>query len=68
MTYCVKVRKLSGKKWKFLSSNGGLNPLRIHAVEFTDKDRADKQSAEINALHGSEYQAKVEIFSEDGKQ
>lgn len=63
MTYCVKIRKLDGKRWKFYASNGGLNSLRIHAVEFSKKEHADKTAEEINKLHGTEYQARVETFA-----
>lgn len=62
-SYCVKVRKLSSKKWKFFASGGGLNSLRIHAVEFKAKEAADETAAEINKLHGSEYEAKAQLFS-----
>lgn len=35
----VKVRKLGAKRWTFLARNG-TNSLRVHAIRFASKERA----------------------------
>lgn len=43
-TFFVKARKTGTKKYKFLTSSGGLNPLRIHAAEFHFGDAATAET------------------------
>jgi hypothetical protein len=49
MAFHIKLRKVGGKSWKFLTSNGGLNSLRVHAAIFSDEARAQQVVAEISA-------------------
>lgn len=36
----VKAREIGKKRFLFLTSNGGLNPLRVHASRFDDREKA----------------------------
>lgn len=56
--YLIKVRKRGTRAFWFLSSGGGMNRLRIHAVRLTDKDHADRVVAEIER-DNPEHEAKV---------
>lgn len=56
--YAIKVRKRGTKAWWFLSGNGGMNRLRIHAVRFSDQLKAGVNLALIEAGN-PEYEAKV---------
>lgn len=58
MEYMIKVRKRGTKAYWFLSSNGGMNRLRIHAVRYSDKARADTELALLEAGN-PEYEGKV---------
>lgn len=55
----IKVRPKDSKRFKFLTSNGGLNNLRIHASLFTP-ERAETVMSEIRAEHGDAYELKTE--------
>lgn len=57
----IKVRKRGTKAWWFLSSNGGMNRLRIHAVRFSDQLKAGVNQAVIEAGN-PEYEAKVVLL------
>lgn len=57
--YMIKVRKRGTKAFWFLSSGEGtLNRLRVHAVRFSDKSRADSILHEIETGN-LEYEGKV---------
>jgi hypothetical protein len=63
MTYCVKTRETGKKHWKFVTSKGGVNRLRIHAAQFNDKSKADALAVDINDNNRGEWEARVDIFS-----
>jgi hypothetical protein len=65
IVYCVKAKEVSKKRWKFVTSTGGVNNLRIHASQFSDKAKADGLAADINESNPGEWQAKVEVFAGD---
>ncbi len=47
-THAVKVRLPSGKRWDFLTPDGGTTHLRIHAATMSE-ERATQLAAEIPA-------------------
>jgi hypothetical protein len=63
--YCVKAKEVSKKKWGFITPRGGINFLRIHASNFSDKAKADALAADINESNPNEWEAKVEVFAQD---
>jgi hypothetical protein len=58
MTYAVKVRKIGEKTFKFVSSGGAINSLRVHAIQFSDEKKASGFVAE-NSSSNPEYEFKV---------
>jgi hypothetical protein len=58
-TFHVKVRKKDSKRWAFLSSGGGMNYLRIHAIEFSEESRALEAVNDI-VTGNPEYEAKIQ--------
>lgn len=57
MNVCrIKVREIGDKSWKFLS-RGGVNRLKIHALQFTRED-AEKLIAE-NKDDNPEWEWKI---------
>ncbi len=64
--YCVKAKQVNKKRWAFVTPRGGTNYLRIHASQFTDKNRAEGLAADINESNPGEWEAKVEILGTDG--
>lgn len=66
--YCVKARKIGGKRWAFVTPRGGTNYLRIHASQFPDKTRAEGLVQDINESNPGEWEAKVDIFATDQKE
>jgi hypothetical protein len=54
----VKCREVGTKRYAFLTSTGGLNPLRIHAARFETKEKAENFIAE-NAADNPEYEFRV---------
>jgi len=54
----VKLRKRGTKAFWFLSGNTTTNRLRIHAVRFRNKPKAERIVAEIEKLN-PEYEAKI---------
>lgn len=55
MAYHIKLRKVGGKSWRFLSSNGRINGLRVHAVIFSDEAKAQAVIDE-NAADNPEWE------------
>ncbi len=58
MEYMIKIRKRGTKAYRFLSSGGTMNRLRIHALRYHDKANADTELALIEAGN-PEYEGKV---------
>lgn len=56
--YHVKVKKQGEKITRFLGSGGKVNRLRIHAVQFDSKERAQAVANEITT-NNPEYSATV---------
>lgn len=56
--FMIKVRKKGGKAWFFLSSNGGMNRLLIHAIRYREWEAAQRQLAELER-DNPEYEGKV---------
>jgi hypothetical protein len=42
MTAHVQCREVGKKTWRYLTSNGGLNRLRVHASRFDTAEKAQK--------------------------
>lgn len=59
MSYAVKCRMVGEKKWAFLlTSNGGLNNLRIHAGRFASHEKA-QALIDDNKADNPEWEFKV---------
>ncbi|WP_312619125.1 hypothetical protein [Agrobacterium pusense] len=58
MSYAVKVRKKGSKAFKFISSGGSMNSLRIHAVQFPTEEKASA-FVSANSTSNPEYEFKV---------
>lgn len=58
MSTYVKCRMKGQKAWRFLTSRGGLNRLRIHAATFKSKEAAQALIDE-NAADNPEWEWKV---------
>lgn len=55
----IKVRKIGSKRWAFLSSGGGMNYLRIHALRFDDRAKA-QAFIDSNAPNNPGYEWRVQ--------
>ncbi len=42
MAHAIKLREKGRRRWEFLTSDGALNRLRIHAARFEDAGKAQK--------------------------
>ena len=58
MVFHVKCREVGKKKFLFLTSNGGLNNLRIHAATFASREKAQALVDE-NAADNPEWEFRV---------
>lgn len=57
MTFHINVREIGKKQWRFLSGNG-TNRLRIHALNFETRDKA-QALIDDNAADNPEWEWKV---------
>jgi hypothetical protein len=63
--YAIKCRKKdggSGKNWKFVTGNGGVNSLRIHAAQLRSKEKAEKE-CDFMQQANDEWEFKVVVFA-----
>ena len=58
MRYAIKVRETGKKKWRFLTSRGGVTNLRIHAARWSIRTPCDTLIAE-NAADNPDWEFKV---------
>lgn len=58
MRYAIKVRETGKKKWRYLTSRGGVTNLRIHAARWATRDPCDTLIAE-NAADNPDWEFKV---------
>jgi len=61
MTYAIKVKHETEKRWSFLTSTGGTTYLRMHASMFADDGKASALVAEIKT-DNPDFDAKVVTF------
>lgn len=58
MRYAIKVRETGKKKWRFLTSKGGVTQLRIHAARWATREPCERLIAE-NAPDNQDWEFKV---------
>lgn len=58
MRYGIKVREVGKKKWRFLSSCGGVTNLRVHAARWSTREPCETLIAN-NAADNPEWDFKV---------
>lgn len=57
MRYAIKVRE-TGKKWRFLTSKGGVTQLRIHAARWATREPCERLIAD-NAPDNPDWEFKI---------
>lgn len=60
-TYAVKALVPGRKRWEFVRPSGGTTNLRIHAIEFRSRERAEAFAQEIAQLNAG-VKARVDVF------
>jgi hypothetical protein len=65
MSHAVKCREVGKKKWAFIS-RGGINNLRIHALQFAGAEKA-QAFIDVNKDDNPEWEFKVVEFGEGRK-
>lgn len=58
MRYAIKVREAGKKKWRFLTSRGGLTNLRIHAARWAAREPCENLIA-VNAPDNPEWEFRI---------
>lgn len=58
MRYAIKVREIGKKKWRFLTTGGGITQLRIHAARWATREPCERLIAG-NAPDNPDWEFKI---------